>query len=80
MRRMFEFECKDNHISEAFVDESVREIACRACAAPATRIISMVNMKLEGISGAFPTAYDAWERKRSEKLAQERKTSYAVPE
>ena len=77
---MFEFECKDNHISEAFVDEAVREIACRACAAPATRIISMVNMKLEGISGAFPTAYDAWERKRSEKLAQERKTSYAVPE
>jgi hypothetical protein len=29
--------------------------------------------KLEGITGQFPTAYDAWERKRAEKLAVERK-------
>jgi len=80
MRRMFEFVCEDGHISEAFVDDSVRELSCRACAKKATRIVSAVNMKLEGISGAFPSAYDAWERKRSEKLAQERKASYAVPE
>jgi hypothetical protein len=77
---MFEFVCVDGHISEALVDESVRELSCRACGLYATRIVSAVNMKLEGISGAFPTAYDAWERKRSEKLAQERKASYAVPE
>jgi hypothetical protein len=77
MRRMFEFTCEDNHLSEAFVDDEVRVIACRACAKPATRIISLVNMKLEGITGAFPSAYDAWERKRSQKLAQERKSSYS---
>lgn len=77
MRRMFEFVCEDGHISEALVDETIRELACRACGKPSTRIVSAVNMKLEGISGAFPTAYDAWNRKRSEKLAQERKTSYA---
>jgi hypothetical protein len=76
---MFEFVCEDGHISEALVDDTVRELACRACGKPATRIVSMVRSKLEGISGAFPSAYDAWERKRSEKLVQERKTSYSVP-
>jgi hypothetical protein len=77
---MFEFVCEDGHISEALVDETVRELACRACGKPSTRIVSMVRSKLEGISGAFPSAYDAWERKRSDKLKQERKASYAVPE
>jgi hypothetical protein len=77
---MFEFVCEDGHISEALVDDAVRELACRACGKPSTRIVSMVRSKLEGLSGAFPSAYDAWERKRSEKLAQERKTSYAVPD
>lgn len=80
MRRMFEFVCEDGHISEALVDETVRELACRTCNKNSTRIVSMVRSKLEGISGAFPSAYDAWERKRSEKLAVERKSSYAVPE
>lgn len=80
MRRMFEFVCEDGHISEALVDDTIRELSCRACGKPATRIVSMVRSKLEGISGAFPSAYDAWERKRSEKLKQERKTSYSVPD
>ena len=80
MRRMFEFVCEDGHISEALVDETIRELACRACGKHATRIVSAANMKLEGITGAFPSAYDAWERKRSEKLAQERKASYSVPD
>ena len=80
MRRMFEFVCEDGHISEALVDDTVRELSCRACGKHSTRIVSMVRSKLEGISGAFPSAYDAWERKRSEKLVQERKTSYSIPE
>jgi hypothetical protein len=77
---MFEFVCEDGHISEAFVDEDCRELACRACGKHSTRIVSSVRSNLEGITGAFPGAYDAWERKRSEKLAQERKSSYAQPE
>lgn len=80
MRRMFEFVCEDGHISEALVEDTCRELACRACGKSATRIVSMVRTKLEGLSGDFPTAYDAWERKRSEKLAQERKASYAAPQ
>lgn len=75
MRRMFEFKCEDNHISEALVDDTVRELSCRACGKQATRIVSSVRSNLEGITGAFPGAYDSWERKRSEKMAQERKRS-----
>jgi hypothetical protein len=77
---MFEFVCEDGHISEALVEDTVRELSCRACGKHSTRIVSMVRSRLEGISGAFPSAYDAWERKRSDKLKQERKTSYAIPE
>ena len=80
MRRIFEFLCQDNHLSEAFIDESERTIPCKECGKEAIRIVSKPNMKLEGISGDYPTAYDAWERKRSEKLKEERKKSYAVPE
>lgn len=75
MRRMYEFKCEDNHISEALVDDTVRELSCRACGKSATRIVSGVRCNLEGITGAFPGAYDAWERKRSEKMAQLSKNS-----
>lgn len=80
MRRIFEFLCQDNHLSEAYIDESERTIQCKECGKEAVRIVSKVNMKLEGITGDYPTAYDAWERKHTEKLKEERKKSYAVEE
>jgi hypothetical protein len=75
MRRMYEFKCEDGHISEALVDDAVRELSCRACGKPSTRIVSSVRCNLEGITGAFPGAYHSWERKRSEKMAQVSKNS-----
>ena len=73
-RRIFEFVCIDNaHRTEAFVDIEVHAIPCKECGSEATRVISAPTMKLEGWSGDFPTAADAWVRKRSEKIAQERK-------
>jgi hypothetical protein len=75
MRRMYEFKCEDGHISEALVDDTVRELSCRACGKPSTRIVSSVRCNLEGITGAFPGAYHSWERKRSEKMAQVSKNS-----
>lgn len=72
-RRIFEFVCKDNHRTEAFVDTEVHATPCKECGSEATRVVSAPTMKLEGFTGSFPTAYDAWERKRSEKLAQERR-------
>lgn len=75
MRRMFEFVCIENHRFEAFVDDSVREHICPHCGSSANRVVSAPNMKLDGCSGDYPTAYDAWSRKRAEKLAQERKAN-----
>ena len=71
MRRMYEFQCEDSHVSEALVDQETREIPCKECGKPAKRIVSAVQMKLEPFTGSFPTAYDAWNRKRAEKQAIE---------
>ena len=78
-RRMFEFLCEDNHISEALVSSDVREISCRACGKKATRIVSAVQTKLEPFTGSFPTAYDAWTRKRAEHFTLERKKGNTEP-
>jgi len=74
-RRIFEFQCEEGHLMEKFIDDSVTETPCEYCDQTAYRIISQVRVSLDGCSGDFPTAYDAWERKRAEKSAQERKTS-----
>jgi hypothetical protein len=73
--RMFEFLCANSHRIEALVDPETHKLLCSHCGQEATRVISAPTMKLDGCSGSFPTAYDSWERKRSEKLAQERKQS-----
>jgi hypothetical protein len=72
-RRIFEFVCGNNHRTEAFVDTEVHATPCKECGSEATRVISAPTMKLEGCTGDFPTAADAWVRKRSEKIAQEKK-------
>ena len=74
-RRIFEFVCMMNHRTEAFVDTECHATPCKECGAIATRVISAPTMKLEGWSGSFPTAADSWVRKRTEKIAQERKAN-----
>jgi hypothetical protein len=71
--RMFEFLCANSHRTEALVDPETTQLLCSKCGAEAAKIISAPSMKLEGFTGSFPTAYDSWERKRSEKMAIERK-------
>jgi hypothetical protein len=73
MKRIFEFLCDDAHLSEKLVDDAIRVINCPTCDKEAHRIVSQPNLKLEGCTGAFPSAYDRWGRVRAEKLAQERK-------
>jgi hypothetical protein len=72
MKRIFEFVCPEGHITERLVDSEVRTVLC-SCFSEAERIVSAPQIKLEGITGAFPGAYDRWERVRAEKLAVERK-------
>jgi len=66
MLRMFEFRCVKEHVTERLVDDEIRTIECPHCRNDASRIISSPRFKLEGITGAFPTAYDQWARKHEQ--------------
>ena len=72
-RRIFEFVCSNAHRTEAFVDTECHATPCKECGAEAARVISAPTMRLEGCTGDFPSAADAWVRKRSQKMAQEQK-------
>ena len=74
-RRLFDFECKNSHSTEAFVDVDTKEVQCSECDEIATRIISPTGIYLEPFSGLHPSAYDRWTRVRAEKLAKEKKTN-----
>ena len=72
-KRIFEFQCVKGHITEKYVDDSVKIVECLHCRNDASRIISAPMISLEGITGAFPGAADKWVKRRQEKIAQERK-------
>ena len=73
-RRMFDFECKNSHITESFVDVDTKEVQCGECDGIATRIISPTTIYLDPASGLYPSATAKWSKMRAEKLALERKT------
>jgi ubiquitin C-terminal hydrolase len=73
-RRMYDFECKDSHITESFVDVETKEVQCSVCDGTATRIISPTTIYLDPVSGLYPSATSKWHKMRAEKLALERKT------
>lgn len=73
MKRMFEFECDNGHRNEAYVDDSVKHIECPDCEELAFRAISAPRIKLEGISGSFPSAYDKWANQHEEATRVARK-------
>jgi len=66
MKRIFEFKCAKGHLTEKFVDDEVRSIECPHCRNEASRIISSPRISLEGITGAFPSAFESWARKHEE--------------
>ena len=66
MKRIFEFKCAKGHLTEKFVDDEVRSIECPHCRNEASRIISSPRISLEGITDAFPSAFDSWARKHEE--------------
>jgi hypothetical protein len=66
MKRIFEFKCVKDHLTEKLVDDEVRSIECPHCRNEASRIISSPRISLEGITGAFPSAHEAWARKHEE--------------
>ena len=74
-KRIYEFICGDDHLTEAYIDSELRTTNCSVCGQPAIRIVSKPMVKLEGVTGDFPGAAMQWERKRNEKMAQERKSA-----
>jgi len=73
MRRMFEFVCAAEHVTERLIDDSFRTTSCKECGEEAIRMISTPRISLEGITGAFPGAADKWVKTRAERLKQEQK-------
>ena len=65
----------DPHIFEDRVDkDETPHPICPVCGEPSNWVlISAPRIKLDPCSGDFPGATAAWERKRVEKLKQERK-------
>ena len=74
-KRIYEFLCSNDHLTEAYIDAEKRTTECNKCGQPAIRIVSKPMVKLEGVTGDFPGAAMQWERKRNEKMAQERKSA-----
>lgn len=72
-RRMFDFLCEQGHTTESLVDTEEFKSTCKVCGKEAKRLISAPRAYLEPFSGAFPGAYHAWNRKRAEKMAHDRK-------
>jgi len=73
MKRIYEFKCQEcKEIFDRYV-EYTQHSECPLCGGNADKIISAPRIDLEGYSGAFPGAADAWVRKRKQKLAQEKK-------
>lgn len=60
--RVFNFQCSEGHKEEYFVSSDTESVECKVCGALAYRVVSTPNFKLDGITGAFPTASDKWAR------------------
>lgn len=73
MKRIFEFRCVKGHVSEKYVDDSVTVVQCPHCGNDSSRIISAPRISLEGITGDFPGAAMAWEKRRESHMKWEQK-------
>jgi len=74
MKILNDFQCAKGHTEEYFVDREQLTVTCRHCGNEATRLIATPRISLDGTSGDFPTAADAWVNRRNSHIAWERKT------
>lgn len=63
MRIMIDFKCTScSHIDERYT-EYTQESICPLCGCKAEKVLSTPTIFLEGISGSFPGATEAWAKK-----------------
>jgi hypothetical protein len=72
MRRMYDFKCSEEHITEGYVAYETTAISC-SCGKVANRIISPVRVSLDGTDPNFVAAYDRWAKRHEDKQKQEAK-------
>ena len=72
MRRMYEFACINGHKTDRFVVYETTSLKCE-CGDNSHRILSAPAFRLEGWSGAFPSAHGKFEKSHLDKLKSERK-------
>lgn len=70
MKRIYEFKCGHNHVTERFCSFEDKQTTCSVCGEPSSRIISAPSIALEGLTGSFPGAAMKWERKHTEHLSK----------
>lgn len=71
--RMFDFQCPNGHVFEGLVAPSLRIHPCPKCGKQGDRLIATPRVRLDGISGDFPTASDAWEKRRESHMRKEQR-------
>jgi len=77
MRSLYDFKCPTcGEVNEKLVHTNVFSIKCE-CGTYATRMMSLPTIKLDGISGAFPSAYNKWAKIREDNALSKSKRSYA---
>ena len=73
MRVINDFQCPNGHKRERFVDNNLKTLQCDICDSEAHKVQASIRFRLEGITGSYPTAYDQWEKKRTQKRKEEEK-------
>lgn len=75
-RRMFEFKCDSQHVTESLVELETQTLQCSVCGETATRMLSTPRIALNGWNMHFPTAADRWARNHEEAARVAKSKSY----
>ena len=63
---MLDFKCSVcDQVDERYIDNKTEYTECSKCSGNAIRMISTPTIALEGYSGSFPSAADAWAKKHN---------------
>ena len=73
MRVIDDFLCPSGHEQENLVEQGISVVECNVCGAWATKVRSVPNFTLEGVTGDYPSAADRWVKDRALRLKQEEK-------
>lgn len=75
--KLFDYYChRCNDVFEELTNEYSDLRLCPVCHDTCQARLTPPRVKLDGTDISFRTSYDKWDKKRQQKMAQEKKTSY----